>query len=317
MGFFSRSMEHAFGRLYRDEEQPSLWIWGGRSNILNGVYMPYAITQLNNSFTIADYFNLKPLKPLKIDKAVVGTQKDEEFDFQTEFNKSLQNWKLDKCDDNDSITEPEWNKIKQLVKSSIPPCLIYALEYSKYPRYCKLLVSMHVKVEPNNPQSRESNINKNILLGKYEYGKRQITLYASEIRATAKEYNLSFELMAAKVLLHELGHFVMDNGGQYDNNKTAEESCANLIALLCIRRLVENGNVSKSDFNSIKHFIVDQPKEYILGPYLLEEHPWEWLKWTIKKKYDHKIWKRSLEECIKDVDNKPMFFMTNHLEEQK
>lgn len=174
------------------------------------------------------------------------------------------------------------------------------------------MVSRHVEVESNNTQSGET-INKNILLGKYEHGKRQITLYASEIRATAKEYNLSFELMAAKVLLHELGHFVMDNGNGDGNNKTAEESCANLIALLCIQRLVENGNVSKSDFNSIKHFIVDQPKEYILGPYLLEEHPWEWLKWTIKKIYDPKIWKRSLKECIKDVDNKPMFFMTNHL----
>ena len=41
MGFFRRSMEHAFGRLYRDEEKRSLWIWGGRSNILNGVYTPY------------------------------------------------------------------------------------------------------------------------------------------------------------------------------------------------------------------------------------------------------------------------------------
>ena len=316
MGFFSRSMEHAFGRLYRDEEKPSLWIWGGRSNILNGVYTPYAITQLNNSFTIADYF--KNIKPLKIDKAVFDTKEYEESDFQTEFEDSLKSWELEKADGENSIFDSEWSKILELVKSAIPPCLIYALEYSKCPRYSKLLGSRHVKVEPNNPQSREADINKNILLGLYKSGERQITLYTSEIRAAAKRYNISFELMAAKVLLHELGHFVMDNGGQYDNNKTAEESCANLIALLCIRRLVENGNVSKSDFNSIKHFIVDQPKEYILGPYLLEEHPWEWLKWTIKKKYDPKIWKRSLEECIKDVDNKPMFFYDkSSVEEEK
>lgn len=280
------------GGKVRKEYRQGLW---GQSDDLDLTYTPFTITKVNGSPSIADFFNQQPLPILTQDQDESASNYSKEnptkFDIQKKFNDFLKDWKLEKCDKDNYVSDEEWSNIVALVKFSLSPRFIYATTYGNN----IYIDSMKKKGEV-------------IELGTYEPESNKITLYTTAIRETASDYNLSFELMAAQVFLHELGHYVMDVGKS--TNKTAEESCANLISLLCMEQLVKNNNITVEDYDTIVRFMHDQPKEYQLGPELMEENSWEWLKWMIfKGKYTGYIHKMENEECcILSVDGKEMYF---------
>lgn len=296
----------------RKEDRQRLW-WQSDDLNLDLTYTPFTITQVNGGYnSIAEFFNNDRLPDLKQEKAGVDPKNYDgnHFDIQDELTKISEKWALKKSDKNNCVSDEEWRNIVTLVKFSLSPRFIYATTYGN-----------NIYIKCINPKSKESDINKNVLLGLYEsHGylddKKsetgpKITLYATEIRDAAERYNLSFELMAAQVFLHELGHYVMDV--DYDqekaSNKTAEESCANLIALLCMEQLVKNNHITEEEYNTIEQFMHEQPEEYQLGPTLMEENSWEWLKWMIfKGKYTGYIHKMENEKCILSVDGNEMYF---------
>lgn len=291
----------------RKEDWQCLW-WRTDDLNINLTYTPYTITQVNGYNSIAEFFNNDRLPDLKQEKAGVDPKNYDgnHFNIQDELTKISEMWALKKSDKDNCVSDEEWSNIVALVKSSISPRFIYATTYCN-----------NIYIESINPKSKEPDINKNILLGLYESlgyldDKKcltgpKITLYVTEIRDAAERYNISFELMAAQVFLHELGHYVMDV--DESTNKTAEESCANLIALLCMEQLVKNNHITKEEYNTIERFMHEQPEEYQLGPELMKENSWEWLKWMIfKGKYTGYIHKMENEECVLSVDGKEMYF---------
>lgn len=249
---------------------------GDWSDPINSVFNPHAGKVLNQHKTVASFF-------------------DDPGELQKESNLD---WVLEKQGDAEYITDKEWKEIMELVKASFSPRFIYATTFPN-----KIYI---------NSNTKKGEV---IELGKYDSGTKKITLYANAIREASTECGIPFNLLTTKVLLHELAHYIMDGISRdgidttKDPDLTAEESCANLIALICFEQLVKIKKIDIDVYNSIVRFMLNQPKEYQFGLWLSKENSWEWLKWIIFKQgfkgYGHKM---ETNDCILAVDGKDMFF---------
>lgn len=317
--YFSKLASRKDNGEVRKEKQPEPHhpqsLWGNNlSWPINQAYTPYAIQNVNRYSSIADFFNNHPLRKLTLEQEDDKCQmvNPPTYDIQKEFDVSLGLWQLRKDDVNNYISDISWNTIVELVKDSLSPRFIYATTYIN-----------KIYIKKQNPKKKEQIKEEVIdLLGLYEHHnlKRngcKITLFYNEIKDAALIYNLPFELIAAQVLLHELGHHIMavESAGTIKKEigefayKTAEESCANLITLICFEKLVKDNKIYIAAYDAIVRFMQKQPSAYQHGPMLMENAPWEWLKWKIlKQSYDGYAHRMPTEDGIMSVDGKPMYF---------
>ena len=91
---------------------------------------------------------------------------------------------------------------------------------------------------------------------------------------------ISFEVLFAKVLLHEFAHVLMDNEQLNKDlfSKAMEESLANMIALQVFSKY------DRSNYDRVRSFIVnDQPTIYQFGTYQFDINA-DWKKWKESNK---------------------------------
>lgn len=108
------------GHENRIEDRQRLW---RRSDDLNLTYTPFTITQVNGYNSIAEFFNNDRLPDLKQEKARVDPKNyvGNQFNIQDKLSEFLENWALEKCDKDDCFSDEVWDKITDIVKSSLSP----------------------------------------------------------------------------------------------------------------------------------------------------------------------------------------------------
>lgn len=106
---------------------------------------------------------------------------------------------------------------------------------------------------------------------------------------------ISFEVLFAKVLLHEFAHVLMDNEQLNKDlfSKAMEESLANMIVLQVFSKY------DKSNYDKVRSFIVnDQPTIYQFGAYQFKINA-DWKKWK-KSNKNMPTLKTWFDKCFKE-----------------
>lgn len=106
---------------------------------------------------------------------------------------------------------------------------------------------------------------------------------------------ISFEVLFAKVLLHEFAHVLMDNEQLNKDlfSKAMEESLANMIVLQVFSKY------DKSNYDRVRSFIVnDQPTIYQFGAYQFDINA-DWKKWK-KSNKNMPTLKTWFDKCFKE-----------------